>query len=31
MVTIIDIASELGYINIPDGTLIDIDQLKPSA
>ena len=28
MVTIIDIASELGYINIPDGTLIDIDQLK---
>lgn len=28
MVTIIDIASELGYINIPEGTLIDIDQLK---
>ena len=28
MVTIIDIASGLGYINIPDGTLIDIDQLK---
>lgn len=28
MVTIIDIASELGYINIPDGTLINIDQLK---
>lgn len=28
MVTIIDIASELGYINIPEGTLIDIDRLK---
>lgn len=28
MVTVIDIASELGYINIPDGTLIDIEQLK---
>ena len=28
MVNIIGIASELGYINIPDGTLIDIDQLK---
>ena len=28
MVTIIDSASELGYINIPEGTLIDIDQLK---
>ena len=28
MVTIIDIASELGYINIPEGTVIDIDQLK---
>lgn len=28
MVTIIDIASELGYINIPEGTLIDIDQLR---
>lgn len=28
MVTIIDIASELGYINIPEGTLVDIDQLK---
>ena len=28
MVTIIDIASELGYISIPEGTLINIDQLK---
>ena len=28
MVTVIDIASELGYINIPEGTLIDIEQLK---
>ena len=28
MVNIISIASELGYLNIPDNTLIDIDQLK---
>lgn len=28
MVTIMDIASKLGYINVPDGTLIDIEQLK---
>ena len=28
MVNIIGIASELGYINIPDKTLIDIEQLK---
>ncbi len=28
MVTVIGIASELGYINIPDGTLIDIDNLR---
>lgn len=28
MVTVIEIASQLGYINIPDGTLIDIEQLK---
>ncbi len=28
MVNVIGTASELGYINIPDGTLIDIDQLK---
>ncbi len=28
MVTIIAIAQQLGYINIPDGTLIDIEQLK---
>lgn len=28
MVSIIGIASELGYINIPDKTLIDIEQLK---
>lgn len=28
MVTVISIASELGYINIPDGTLIDIENLK---
>lgn len=28
MVNIITIASELGYLNIPDETLIDIEQLK---
>ncbi len=28
MVTVIGIASELGYIKIPEGTLIDIDSLK---
>ena len=28
MVNVIGIASELGYIKIPDGTLIDIDHLK---
>ncbi|WP_312431759.1 ribonuclease J [Lacrimispora sp.] len=28
MVNVIGTASELGYINIPDGTLIEIDQLK---
>ena len=28
MVNIISTASELGYINIPDGTLIDISQMK---
>ncbi len=28
MVTVIGIASELGYIKIPEGTLIDIDNLK---
>ncbi len=28
MVTIIGIASELGYINIPDNTLIDIEEVK---
>ena len=28
MVTIITIASKLGYLNIPDNTLIDIEQLK---
>lgn len=28
MVNIISIASELGYLNIPDKTLIDIEQLK---
>lgn len=28
MVNIITIASELGYLNIPDQTLIDIEQLK---
>ena len=28
MVNVISIASELGYLNIPDNTLIEIDQLK---
>ncbi len=28
MVNIITTASELGYINIPDNTLIDISQMK---
>lgn len=28
MVNVIGTASDLGYINIPEGTLIDIDQLK---
>lgn len=28
MVNVIGVASELGYIDIPDGTLIDIDHLK---
>ena len=28
MVNVITTASELGYINIPEGTLIDIEQLK---
>ena len=28
MVNVIGTASELGYINIPEGTSIDIDQLK---
>ena len=28
MVNVIGIANELGYIKIPEGTLIDIDQLK---
>jgi len=28
MVNVIGTASELGYINIPEGTLIDIEQLK---
>ena len=28
MVNVIGTASELGYIKIPEGTLIDIDQLK---
>ena len=28
MVSIIDTASKLGYLNIPDKTLIDVDQLK---
>ncbi len=28
MVNIISIAAELGYLNIPEGTLIDIEQMK---
>ena len=28
MVTIMDIASKLGYINVPEGTLIDIEHLR---
>lgn len=28
MVNVISVASELGYIRIPDGTLIDIEQLR---
>lgn len=28
MINVIETASELGYINVPDNTLIDIDQLK---
>ncbi len=28
MVTVMEIASQLGYINIPENTLIDIDQIK---
>lgn len=28
MVTVMDIASKLGYINVPEGTLIEIEQLK---
>ena len=28
MVNIISTASELGYINVPENTLIEIDQLK---
>lgn len=28
MVNVIGVANELGYIKVPDGTLIDIDQLK---
>ena len=28
MVNVMEIASELGYINIPENTLIDIDQIK---
>lgn len=28
MVTVMDIASKLGYINVPEGTLIDIEHLK---
>ena len=28
MVNIIGTATELGYINVPDGTIIDIEQLK---
>ena len=28
MVNIISTASELGYLNVPDNTLIEIDQMK---
>ncbi len=28
MVTVVEIATQLGYINMPEGTLIDIDQLR---
>ena len=28
MVTVMDIASKLGYINVPEGTLIDIEHLR---
>ncbi len=28
MVNVISVASELGYLNIPENTLIDIDQVK---
>lgn len=28
MVNIVSIASELGYISLPDNILIDVDQLK---
>ena len=28
MVNIISIAQELGYINIPENTLIDVEQMK---
>ena len=28
MVNIISVASELGYLNVPENTLIEIDQLK---
>ena len=28
MVNIISVASELGYLNVPENTLIDVDQLK---
>ena len=28
MVNVVEIASKLGYINVPEGTLIDIEQLK---
>ena len=31
MVNIISIAQELGYINIPENTLIDVEQMKPEA
>ena len=28
MVNIIQVAQELGYLNVPENTLIEIDQLK---